>query len=337
LAALAALTAAPAAHAQVAVEHDSTVVTEQTGNGNGVPEPGETIALTESVLSVEMDTLTGVSGHLSTTTPDVSVGAADAAWPDLDFAMTAASLTPFTASLAAALPCGVPASFDVALSTSAGPGHVAFTVPTGSRGTFASTDATGLPAAIPDPGTVDTPLTVAGTGRVKGLRVRIGEITHPYVGDLRLTLIAPDGRSVVLVSGRGGAGQNLSGTVFDDAAASSVMTGSAPFTGSFRPEQALATLDGAPLAGTWTLRVTDQSSGQAGSVGAWGLDAAPAVCQPAVTPPPPAPDPDGDDDRLPPGFEHRSPKARGHWPNPAGFVRHASARAHRAHHRRGHR
>ena len=50
-AALVALAAAPAAHAQLAVQHDSTVVSETAGNGNGVPEPGDTLALTENVAA----------------------------------------------------------------------------------------------------------------------------------------------------------------------------------------------------------------------------------------------------------------------------------------------
>lgn len=300
---LAALAAAPAAHAQVAVDHESTVVAEQAGNGNGIAEPGETLALTENVLSVEFDTLTGVTGTLSSATPGVTIAAADAAWPDLDFASIAGNLTPFSATLPTTLPCGVPASFSVALTTSLGPGQVSFSVPTGTAGAYASTNATGLPAAIPDPGTLDLPLTLGTSGNAKGLRVRIGSITHPYDGDLRLTLIAPDGRSVVLADRRGGPGQDWVDAVFDDAAATSVLAASAPFTGSLRPEQALSTLDGAPLAGTWTLRVTDTSPGQAGSVGAWGLDAAPAVCAPAVAPTP-----------GPPGFAHRSPNANGKGP-----------------------
>src|SRR5947209_2219748 len=75
-AAMMALAARPTAHAQLAVQHDSTVVTETAGNGNGIPEPGDTLALTENVMSVDPDqTFTGVTGALSTTSPDVTIKA----------------------------------------------------------------------------------------------------------------------------------------------------------------------------------------------------------------------------------------------------------------------
>ena len=48
-----ALASAPAAFADLAVQHDSTVLTETAGNGNGIPEPGDTIAVTESVVSFD--------------------------------------------------------------------------------------------------------------------------------------------------------------------------------------------------------------------------------------------------------------------------------------------
>ena len=98
----------------------------------------------------------------------------------------------------------------------------------------------------------------------------IGQITHSYVGDLTLYLIAPDGRSVMLVSHKGADGQNFTNTVFDDAAAGAIRsTTAAPFTGTFRPAQPLSAMDGAPLAGTWKLKVVDDSPGVFGSVDAW--------------------------------------------------------------------
>src|SRR6185369_14237338 len=131
-------------------------------------------------------------------------------------------------------------------------------------------------------------------GRVKGLRVRIGSITHSYDGDLTITLIAPDGRSVKLVGGKGGNGDNFTNTVFDDNAASTIRpTDSAPFTGTFRPAEPLSTFDGEPIAGTWTLKVTDGSPGEFGTLDEWGMDVAPAVCaaQPSPQNPPPPPPP----------------------------------------------
>jgi subtilisin-like proprotein convertase family protein len=290
-----AFAAAPAAHA-LAVQHHSTIVTETAGNGNGIPEPGDTLALTENVLSAEPDlTLTGVTGTLTTASPDATVGSGASAYPDLAFGLPTGNTTPFAVTLSAATECGVAVPFNVALQTSAGPVDAPFTLPTGAAGPFAAYDSIDVPRVVPDGGTVGSDLTIPGTGgRAKGVRVRIGRITHTYDGDLTLTLVAPDGRAVKLVGGKGGSGQDFVGTVFDDAAAAPIRTTTAaPFTGSFRPAQPLAALDGAPLAGTWTLKVSDGALGNVGVIEAWGADLAPAVCAPQP-PPPPSGDDDGD-------------------------------------------
>jgi subtilisin-like proprotein convertase family protein len=292
-AAVVALAAAPGAHA-LAVQHDSTVVTETAGNGNGIPEPGDTVALTENVLSAEPDlALTGVTGTLTTASPDATVGSGVSPYPDLAFGLPAGNTTPFAVTLAGAMECGASVPFNVALQTSAGPVDAPFTLPTGAAGAFAPYESVDVPRVVPDGGTVGSDLTIPGTGgRAKGVRVRIGLITHTYDGDLTLTLIAPDGRSVKLVGGKGGSGHDFVGTVFDDAAASPIRTTTpAPFTGTFRPAQPLAALDGAPLAGTWTLKVFDSKLGNVGVIEAWGADLAPAVCAPQPPPPPPPPDP----------------------------------------------
>lgn len=294
-AALAILVAAPAAHAQLAVQHDSTVVSDTAGNNNGVPEPGDTLSMTENVMSVDPDqTFTGVSGTLSSTSPDVAIGAGSSAYPDLAFATVTGNSTPFSVSLSNTMECGVALPFNLAMQTDQGPTDVPFTLSTGSAGPVSSYDTTAQ-VGIPDNDLTGatSSVTVGGTGgRAKHVVVRIGQITHPYDGDLTIYLIAPDGRSVMLVSHRGGSGQNYTNTVFSDSATKAITsTTSAPFTGTFLPAEPLSAMDGAPLAGTWKLRVVDDSPGAFGSIDAWGADIAPAVCAPQAAPPPPPPPP----------------------------------------------
>jgi hypothetical protein len=57
--------------------------------------------------------------------------------------------------------------------------------------------------------------------------------------------------------------------VFDDEAATSITAGAAPFSGSFRPEGSLATLDGKTANGTWRLRVADDANIDTGTLQAW--------------------------------------------------------------------
>src|SRR3954454_19123957 len=299
-AALMALAAVPVAIADLAVQHDSTVVTETAGNGNGVAEPGATVAVTEDVVSFDgSQTPTGVTGTLSTTNADTSIDSASSPYADLMFGWPAGNTNPYSVKLASTMECGVSVPLSLSLQTSGGSGDVLFNLPTGKAGAFASADSTDVPRAIPDGSSlgVSSTLGVGGGGRVKGLRVRIGQITHTYDGDLTITLIAPDGRSVLLVNQRGGNGDNFANTVFDDNATSTIRsTTAAPFTGSYKPAEPLSNLDGAPLGGTWTLKVVDNSNGDFGTLDAWGVDTAPAVCDPQPSsgpgdPPPPPPPP----------------------------------------------
>jgi subtilisin-like proprotein convertase family protein len=294
-AALAALVAAPAAHADLAVQHDSTAVTETAGNGNGIPEPGDTLAITENVMSVDPDQdYTGITGTISSSAPGVTITSGSSAYPDLSFATVAGNSSPFAVSLDSSMECGVALPFNLNLQTSAGPTDVAFTVPTGNAGPavpYDNAQQVGIPDNDLRGGT--SSVTVGGDGgRAKHVVVRIGQITHTYDGDLTIYLVAPDGRSVMLVSHRGAAGQNFTNTVFDDAAAATITsTTTAPFTGAFRPAEPLSAMDGAPLAGTWSLKVVDDQPGNFGSIDSWGADIAPAVCAGQLTQPPPPPPP----------------------------------------------
>jgi subtilisin-like proprotein convertase family protein len=62
--------------------------------------------------------------------------------------------------------------------------------------------------------------------------------------------------------------------VFSDAAAnpfSSVVSGNAPFTGTWRPGSSLDALIGGPADGTWTLKVQDNANADTGSIRAVSL------------------------------------------------------------------
>ena len=73
-------------------------------------------------------------------------------------------------------------------------------------------------------------------------------------------LIGPDDERVELFTGVGGAGTNFTGTVLDDEALTPIVSGTAPFTGHFQPEQSLSNFDGVAITGPWTLEVTDHTS-----------------------------------------------------------------------------
>ncbi len=127
------------------------------------------------------------------------------------------------------------------------------------------------PAAITDFATTQSTINVSGVGStVTDVNVRVN-LTHTYVSELEITLVAPNGTRVLLFNRRGGSGDNLVNTMFDDQAATAIATGTVPFTGSFRPDQVLSGVNGQPVDGTWTLEVKDNGTGDVGQLSNWTL------------------------------------------------------------------
>ncbi len=114
-------------------------------------------------------------------------------------------------------------------------------------------------------------------------------LLHNSDNNLDISLVGPDSTEVQLTSDNGGTGNDYTGTVFDDEASQPITSGSPPFTGSFRPEGILSSYDGSDQAGTWTLKIVDDTLGQTGNLISWGLTIKidSAVCNTCGTPPPP--------------------------------------------------
>ena len=97
-------------------------------------------------------------------------------------------------------------------------------------------------------------------------------VNHTWDSDLEISLIAPDGTSIVLTSGNGGSGDNYNNTCFDDVSATSIVNGSAPFTGSFRSQEDLGYINnGQNGNGTWKLFFRDMWSQDSGYCFNWSI------------------------------------------------------------------
>lgn len=118
--------------------------------------------------------------------------------------------------------------------------------------------------------TVTMPIVITDEKYIEDVNVQIS-IAHTYDSDLIITLIAPDSTRIVLARQRGGSGDNFNGTLFDDGAAMPIGNGTAPFGGSFRPEEPLSILNGRNLIGTWTLEVADVAGGDVGALFNWSM------------------------------------------------------------------
>jgi gliding motility-associated-like protein len=100
------------------------------------------------------------------------------------------------------------------------------------------------------------------------------DISHTYDSDLELWLQAPNGTYYLLSNNNGGGGNNYAGTCFSATAATAITAGTAPFSGSYKPEGGagnFAALNGTPTNGTWTLFAADNSTGDVGSINNWSI------------------------------------------------------------------
>jgi subtilisin-like proprotein convertase family protein len=117
-------------------------------------------------------------------------------------------------------------------------------------------------------------------GSVTGITSVGTRITHTLGQDLVIGLISPGGRYVSLSNARGsgddfGTGAaNCGGTLttFSDTAATPIGDGTPPFAGSFKPEQPLSQVVGAPARGTWVLQVSDVADVDTGAINAFSLN-----------------------------------------------------------------
>ena len=128
------------------------------------------------------------------------------------------------------------------------------------------------PQAIPDnspksPATMQ--IVVGDDFTIADINVTI-EITHKSLRDLSATLVAPDGKTEIPLFLRNQLkGSNIAGTTFDAEALRPITGGTAPYRGSFRPvpsATSLASLTNTSAKGTWTLKVTDWSRRDAGTL-----------------------------------------------------------------------
>jgi len=150
-----------------------------------------------------------------------------------------------------------------------GGGYYGFTT---TAGTVILVDSSDTPLAIPDNTPAGVASTVVATSLYDVIDVNVlVNITHTYTGDLDLFLIGPDGTSVELSSDNGSSGNNFTNTLFDDDAATSVTSGTAPFTGSYQPEQPLSVLNGLPASGSWVFKAVDDAGIDTGTIDSWQL------------------------------------------------------------------
>ena len=265
-------------------------------NHNNLIDPGETVSLQLRLKNIGAAQASPVTANLSLlgANSNVSLPVSDVTYPAIGSGLSVTGGA-FTLKLSLTEPCNDVLKLRLLVNYNNGYSYTYdFSVALGSSslGSSVSYSYAGSPQAIPDApasGLVSS-LNVSTAARVGSLRVHVN-ITHPYVSDLVLTLISPAGTSVKLAASRGGAGQNFNGTIFDDSATYFIgdqAHATPPFSGSFQPEDPLASLKNEVAGGTWQLLATDVGEGLTGTLNSWSLDLIPATfsCAPVPSPVP---------------------------------------------------
>jgi subtilisin-like proprotein convertase family protein len=122
---------------------------------------------------------------------------------------------------------------------------------------------TAVPGAITDNNTVVTfPITVSGLFNainpsfgISNVRINI---SHANISDLKISLTSPTGTSVILSLHNGGQGANYTNTTFQMSATMPIGFSSAPFSGSFIPDNSINAFNNNQNPnGVWQIEVID--------------------------------------------------------------------------------
>ena len=260
------------------------------GNGNGVIDPNECNDLQIFLFNGGEIPAGGISARLSTTTTNVIVAQPVSGYANIPVGATNVNLTPFKVATAPAFVCGTPIDFTLVIKSDQETRTNQFRLTTGIADTPIRFD-NSTPVAIPDNNPIGASSLIAVSNVTSAIaKVTVSlHITHTFDADLKLQLVSPDGMTNTLSSTHGGAGDNYGGscapdssrTTFDDDAASPIGSASAPFIGTFKPDQLLSSFigkSGAAVNGAWQLHVVDQFAIDVGTIQCWSLFLSPAVC-----------------------------------------------------------
>ena len=136
---------------------------------------------------------------------------------------------------------------DFALSSSSTGGTATFTVAAEVQGTSEQFTQTRSPSlAITQANTISDTITVSDSGTATSVSVAV-DVTHTYIGDLKIDLVAPDGTTKTVHSRSGGGTDDIDQTYTPD-------------------------FEGESIAGTWTLRINDNyAAADNGVLNSWTL------------------------------------------------------------------
>ena len=287
------LTNVPASIASAAVS---------AGNGSHIIDPDGCNNLNLVMTNTSGKAMNSVSATLSTTTEGVLITQPYSDYTNIAAGGQATNDTPFQISTLPGFTCGSDITLQLSVNSSIGSFINQFVLSSGSPAETPFRYDDNSSAPLPLNGTLDSTNYVSDFFGFPLERVTVSLwITNSNDADLtNISLVAPDGTTVLLSSANGGAGKSygVAGspdsdrTTFDDAASTSITNGAAPFAGTFIPQSPLAAFIGDSIPnGPWHLHIAN--AGSTGTLEAWSLFLYPVgcadgggscdVCQPVVS------------------------------------------------------
>jgi len=255
----------------------------EAGNGNGRIDSNECNDLFVVLENTGALALDDVSARLESLDPRIAVTQAESEYGDILGLASRTNRTAFQIRIASGYPCASAVDLHLIIqSANHGPFALPIRLLAGTPGELQTVESSEVPRFVPDLGVAQSTIDWPNNFQVGRVRVKI-HATHPATGNLRFRLRNPSGEEVVLAANRGGAGNNYginceSPTVFDDDAAANIASASAPFAGTYVPENSLSPFVNRSSGGIWTLTVEDTVAGNVGALQCWSLELARAVC-----------------------------------------------------------
>lgn len=193
-------------------------VNELLGNSNGIIEPGERIELTPWIENVTEGKLQGLRGLASSDSEHLNWENNTAQWQEIDVGSKTPSSVPLVFNVAENATCG--AEFSIKLDFEVAKRRKSFSEKFRighSAGQKSLYQSVGLPIEIPDQETVEAAVIVDGEQWhadtvIHEARLRFA-IMHSFMGDLNISLIAPNGEEIQVKKLRGRGNRTL---VFDE-------------------------------------------------------------------------------------------------------------------------
>ncbi|HUQ59430.1 M28 family peptidase [Lentzea sp.] len=211
------------------------------------PASGSVAAGSSVTASVSTRTVSGDAQTVQLSASGLPSGATASFSPD---SVTTGSGSTLTISTTASVAAGTYPVAITAAGSSARTATYSLTVAGGGGGSCSGTNPNDV--AIPDAGAaVDSDVVISGCSATPSAAAVVTvRIVHPYIGDLTVSLIAPDGSAYTLHNRSGGSADNIDRT----------------YTADVSSEIAN---------GTWKLRVRDLAASDAGTIDTWGVNLTP--------------------------------------------------------------